>query len=88
MNQRVQVDAVGFGRRDTADHLATVDGEDGLEDGIGAQQQREDRRDGRVAMNQQDAELSQQEAQQVGATVSQEDQAGGRVPHSPARHPP
>ena len=69
MNQRVQVDAVGCGGRDTADHLATVDGEDALEDGVGAEQQREDRRDVRVSMNQQNVELGQQEAQQVGATA-------------------
>ena len=70
-----------------AHDLAPVDREDGLEDRVGAQQQRKDRRHARVAVHQQHAQFGEHEAEQVGASVAEEDQAGRESSRRRSRAP-
>lgn len=87
VDQAVQMRGIGQPDRAASHHATAVHGEQRLEDRIGAQQQREDRRDLRIAVHQQDAELGHPEAQEIGTTIAQEDQAQRIVPDEEAHHP-
>ena len=71
--------------RAAADELAPVDREHGLEDGVDADQEREQRRNLRVPLQQQHAQFGRIEPQQICAAVAQENQAAGIVPNEEAQ---
>ncbi len=80
MDQCVQVDAIGLRGAHTAQHPPPVHGEHRLEDRIGAEQQREDRRNRGIANQHQDAQLGQNETEEIGATITEKDEPGWEIP--------
>ena len=81
----MQVDSVGHARGHTA-QATTVDREEGLEHGVDADQQRAQGRDlAGVPQQQQHCQLGIPEPQEVGAPVTQKDQACGEVPDEEAQ---
>jgi hypothetical protein len=80
MDQGMQVTSIGRARGHTAHEFAPVHCEDGFEHRVGAEQKREHRRYDAVAVNQQDAEFTEQETQQMGTAVPEEGQPGWEVP--------
>ena len=79
VDQAVQVGAVGHAHRHAAQPLASVDRKQCLEHRVDAQQQREHRRDARVAVQQQDRKFGDIKPQKVRTAVAEEDEAGGEV---------
>lgn len=86
VDEAVQMGRVGQSDGAPADHAAAVHREQRFEDRIGAQQQRKHRGNLRVAMHQQDAEFCDPETEEVGAAVTEEDQAERVVEDEEAQH--
>ena len=84
----MQVDAVRQAGRHAAEISLSIYGEERLEDGVNEEQGGIPGRDLRVARHEQDAELGQHEAEEVGATIPQEDEAVGIVPDQKAQDRP
>ena len=80
------MDAVGEAGRHRFQHPPAVDRKDSLDHRIDADQQRKQRRNLRVAGQQQDRQLGEEEAEEVGPAVAEEDQTGGEVPDEKAEH--
>jgi FlaA1/EpsC-like NDP-sugar epimerase len=76
-----QVNTIWRTRRHASHELSAVHGEDRFEDWVGTQQEREHRRHPLIAVDDHDAEFTQQKSQQIGSTISQENQACGEIPN-------